>query len=164
MRDYALPVRLLSPFDRQRLPATPTVELGEPTVALAVSQLALGREGIRFTLHLALGFEAEFFHAFKHIDRAVVLTIEEPDSRRFAALRLIDETLQYLEPTWPNFHGYDWAAEPSIVFSGLTRNIVVEVDTQPSLTHEGLWLQASVLCHRSNRVHLPLARAADQPS
>jgi len=165
---YQLPVRLLGPFDEERVSGTPTLEVGEPTVALALGKLALARDGIRFTLHLALGFDAEFFHAFKHIERAVVLTIEEPDARRFAALRLIDDTLQFLEPTWPNLRagssGYDWEAEPSIVFSSLTRNIEIEVDTQPSPTHSGLWLQASVLRHHSNRVHLPLARAAGQPS
>lgn len=162
--DWVLPVRLCGPFGDQPSPLLRPIEIGEPTIVIALGGVQREANLVRCMLHVGLGFEAEFFHAFKHIDRAVVVTFEEPDTRRATAVRLIDETVHYLHPTWPNFAGYDWAAEPSIVFSGCTVNAAVELEVRPRSGHAGVWIQASVLRYRSNRVHLDLDldRGADR--
>ena len=156
INSWALPVRLQSPFGYEAGPLTPALEVDEPAVAIEVGAIKLSEAGVRLSLHLALGFDAEFFHAFKHISHAVVVTIEEPDTRRFAAVRLIDGGMQYLHPIWPNLAHYDWDAEPSIVFSTLARSVSIEVAATPGPTHTGLWLQASVLRYHSKRVHVSL--------
>jgi hypothetical protein len=160
-QDWVLPAHWCGPFGDERHPSLEPIEVGEPTIVIAISDIQLDANLVRFMLHVRLGFEAEFFHAFKHIDRAVVVTFEEPDTRRAAALRLIDDTVQFLHPTWPNFGGYDWAAEPSIVFSGCSVSAAVELEVCPRPGHAGVWIQASVLRYPSNRVHVNLDHGLD---
>lgn len=161
LSETTLPLRITGPFDEAPAPLTPELEVEVPAVKIEIGSIERGDERVRFRVFLALGFEAEFFHGFKHICHAIVLSVEEPDTRRSAVARVIDPDMNYLYPTWPNMRpDFDWDQEPSIVFSTLTQSFFVEVGARPGPGHAGLWVQASVLPHRSNRVHLDLRTRA----
>jgi hypothetical protein len=154
--DYRFPDRLR--FSEHR--DSPIVSADEPGVALAVGELVRGEQSISVLLHVTLGLEAEFFHAYKRAVHAIVVTAEELGAARAAAIRLVDPDVDYLRPMWPNFDT-SWTPPPdddnsASVFMRGWVSAPIQLRVTPTSGHRGVWLQAHFRHFHSERVHLGL--------
>lgn len=158
--DYRFPDRLYFVEHRD----SPFVSADEPGVALSVGEYVRGEQSISLLLHVTLGLEAEFFHAYKRAVHAIVVTAEELGTGRAAAIRLVDPNVDYLRPMWPNFDiSWDtsWAPRSqddnsAQLFMRGWVSAPIQLRVTPTPGHRGVWLQAHFRHHHSERIHLGL--------
>ncbi|PRQ02162.1 hypothetical protein ENSA5_26210 [Enhygromyxa salina] len=153
----ALEYRFASHFSRRVHERSPEIEGRDDALALAVTDLVTGDDSVGFVVRVAVGLEAERYHSYKFLSQALVVTVEEPDTRRAACFRLIDPYMPYLEEGSPNYRPKPGPHKPSIVFSVGFVNAPVQVRCRPRAPADGpawggLWVQATLQSLRSNRI------------
>ena len=154
-----LPYRLIGPFSHRVDQRSPQLESRVDAIALQITDLVADGESVAFMLRVAIGLDGELFCWFQHIAHAVVVSVEEPDTRRAASFRLIDPERSYLEETVANYRPKPGPRQPSPVFTTGFVNAPIQVrcraQRDPSeRPWSGLWVQASLQTLRSARVHV----------
>jgi hypothetical protein len=138
----------------QRSPRLPSRADG---IALAITDLTADDESVGFVVRVAVGLDGEFHCWFRHIEHAVVVTIEDPDTRRATCFRLIDPQFQYLEEPASNYRPRPGPRRPSPVFTTSFVNAPIQVRCRPKQRPwGGLWVQATLQTLRSARIHVHL--------
>ena len=158
----SLPFRVAAALSHIRDERSPTHEDVDPRVGalgLAVTDLVADSESVGFVVRLSISLDAERYADFKYIEQALVVTVEEPQTRRAAAFRLIDPHMPYLEPASPNYRPPDGPRSPSPVLTTSYVNAPIQVRCEPlRAEHErpwrGLWVQATLQTLRSTRIHV----------
>lgn len=160
MRSDQLDYRFADQLRFVEHPDSPIVSADEPGVALSVGELVCGEQSVSALVHVTLGLDAEFFHAFKRAVHAIVVTAEELGTTRAAAIRLVDPSVDYLRPMWPNFDT-SWTPPPedqtsARVFMRGWVSAPIQLRITPTPGHRGVWLQAHFRHVHSERVLLEL--------
>lgn len=154
-----LPYRLIGPFSDCVDQRSPQLGSRVDAIALRVTDLIADEDSVGFVIRVAIGLDGELFCWFQQIAHAVVVSVEEPDTRRAASFRLIDPQRSYHEEIVANYRPKPGPRQPSPVFTTAFVNAPIQVRCRPQRAPNerpwsGLWVQATLQTLRSARVHV----------
>lgn len=145
-----LPHTIDGPFVTRQEPGSPVVTEDAPGLRLALTDVAHADGALAFTLLLTFGFPDPFYTAFKKVQKAIVLELQDPATGRAVAFPLIDPTINELAPSIRNFAPPAPDAAPAAflrAYTGLRLMVPGDADLQ-------LFARAVLHGHRSNVVRV----------
>lgn len=141
---------MTGPFTLSRVADSPEVDEAAPGLRLVASNVTHADDALSFDLLLCYGFGDAFFFAFKDVQKAIVLELEDPSAGRATSFALLDPSVNYLPDPAPNFAPPP-PGSPSAAFLRAFVGVPLRV---PSPRGASLYARAVLHGHRSNVVRI----------